>query len=144
MRNGKGNTVQNKLYVSQNLYALSDEGTVAEVIDSRAFSDFCGVESGNQVPAGDTLGRFWNLLIRSGIQEKLFAKVAGLFQGRGSLLKKGTIVDWMLISIPTSTKNRENGETPGTLAARRMLVPRSAKPDRQTEYGVCFGKSDSG
>ena len=58
MRNGKGNTVQNKLYVSQNLYALSDEGTVAEVIDSRAFSDFCGVESGNQVPAGDTLGRF--------------------------------------------------------------------------------------
>ena len=58
MRNGKGNTVQNKLYVSQNLYALSDEGTVAEVIDSRAFSDFCGVKSGNQVPAGDTLGRF--------------------------------------------------------------------------------------
>ena len=117
---------------------------MAEVIDSRAFSDFCGVESGNQVPAGDTLGRFWNLLIRSGIQEKLFAQVAGLFQERGSLLKKGTIVDWMLISIPTSTKNRENGETPGTLAARRMLVPRSAKPDRQTEYGVCFGKSDSG
>ena len=136
MRHDKGNTVQNKLYVSQNLYALSDDGTVAEVIDSRAFSD--------QVPAGDTLGRFWNLLIRSGIQEKLFAQVAGLFQERGSLLKKGTIVDWMLISIPTSTKNRENGETPGTLAARRMLVPRSAKPDRQTEYGVCFGKSGSG
>ena len=30
--------------------------TVAEVIDSRAFSDFCGVESSNQVPDGDTLG----------------------------------------------------------------------------------------
>ena len=133
-----------RLYVLQNLYTLSDEGTVAEVIDSRAFSDFCGVDSSNQVPDGDTLGRFRNLLIRNGIQEKLFAKVAGLFQERGSLLKKGTIVDWMLISIPTSTRNRENGETPGTLAARRMLVPRSAKPDRQTEYGVCFGKSDSG
>ena len=30
----------------------------SEGIDSRAFSDFCGVKSGNQVPAGDTLGRF--------------------------------------------------------------------------------------
>lgn len=45
-----------RLYVLQNLYTLSDEGTVAEMIDSRAFSDFCGVESSNQVPGGDTLG----------------------------------------------------------------------------------------
>ena len=29
----------------QNLYNLSDRTTVTEVIDSRAFSDFCGVES---------------------------------------------------------------------------------------------------
>ena len=36
--------------------------TVAEVIDSRAFSGFCGVESSNQVPDGDTLGRFRNIL----------------------------------------------------------------------------------
>jgi IS5 family transposase len=96
-----------RLYVLQNLYTLSGEGTVAEVIDSRAFSDFCGVESSNQVPNGDTLGRFRNLLIRNGIQEKLFAQVAGLLQERGLLLKKGTIVDSMLISAPTSTKNRE-------------------------------------
>ena len=96
-----------RLYVLQNLYTLSDEGTVAEVIDSRAFSDFCGVESSNQVPNGDTLGRFRNLLIRNGIQEKLFAQVAGLLQERGLLLKKGTIVDSTLISAPTSTKNRE-------------------------------------
>ena len=96
-----------RLYVLQNLYTLSDGGTVAEVIDSRAFSDFCGVESSNQVPDGDTLGRFRNLLIRNGIQEKLFAQVTGLLQERGLLLKKGTIVDSTLISAPTSTKNRE-------------------------------------
>ena len=36
-----------RLYVLQNLYTLSDEGTVAEVIDSRAFSELCGVESSN-------------------------------------------------------------------------------------------------
>ena len=39
-----------RIYLVQHLYNLSDMATVAEVIDSRAFSDFCGVESSNQVP----------------------------------------------------------------------------------------------
>lgn len=101
-----------RLYVLQNLYSLSDDGTVAEVIDSRAFSDFCGVDSSNQVPDGDTLGRFRNLLIRNGIQEKLFAQVAEMLQERGLLLKKGTIVDSTLISAPSSTKNTEKKRDP--------------------------------
>ncbi len=45
-----------RLYLLQNLYNLSDEATVAEAIDSRAFSEFCGMDSSNQVPDGDTLG----------------------------------------------------------------------------------------
>ena len=36
-----------RLYLLQNMYNLSDEATVAEAIDSRAFSEFCGVESSN-------------------------------------------------------------------------------------------------
>ena len=42
-----------RLFILQNLYNLADEGTVAEVIDSRAFSEFCGIDSSNQVPDGD-------------------------------------------------------------------------------------------
>ena len=45
-----------RIYLLQNLYDLSDECCVAEVIDNRAFSDFCGVDSSNQIPNGDTLG----------------------------------------------------------------------------------------
>lgn len=45
-----------RLYLLQNLYDLSDEVTVAEAIDSRAFSDFCGVDSSNQVPDGGYVG----------------------------------------------------------------------------------------
>ena len=101
-----------RLYVLQNLYTLSDEGTISEVIDSRAFSEFCGVTSSNQVPDGDTLGRFRNLLIRNGIQERLFAQVTELLQERGLLLKKGTIVDSTLISAPSSTKNAEKKRDP--------------------------------
>ena len=101
-----------RLYVLQNLNTLSDEGTISEVIDSRAFSEFCGVTSSNQVPNGDTLGRFRNLLIRNGIQERLFAQVTELLQERGLLLKKGTIVDSTLISAPSSTKNAEKKRDP--------------------------------
>ena len=37
-----------RIYLVQNLYNPSDMATVTEVIDSRAFSDFCGVESSNR------------------------------------------------------------------------------------------------
>ena len=92
-----------RLYLLQNLYDLSDEATVAEAIDSRAFSEFCGVDSSNQVPDGDTLGRFRNLLIRNGLQEKLFAQVVAALMERGLILKKGTIVDSTILSAPSST-----------------------------------------
>lgn len=101
-----------RIYMLQNLYNLSDEGTVAEVIDSRAFSDFCGVDSSNQVPNGDTLGRFRNLLIRNGLQEQLFTQVVVMLMERGLILKKGTIVDSTIISAPSSTKNKEKKRDP--------------------------------
>ena len=94
-----------RIYLIQNLYDLADEATVNEVIDSRAFSDFCGVESSNQVPDGDTLGSFRNLLIKNDLQEKLFKQVVELLTKRGLILKKGTIVDSTIISAPSSTKN---------------------------------------
>ena len=71
-----------RIYMIQNLYNLSDMATVAEVIDSRAFSDFCGVESSNQVPDGDTLGRFRNLLIQNDLQQRLFAQVVYRFKSK--------------------------------------------------------------
>lgn len=36
-----------RLYALQNLYDLSDEGKMAEAMDSRAASGFCSVESSN-------------------------------------------------------------------------------------------------
>ena len=80
-----------RLYLLQNLYDLSDEATAAEAIDSRAFSDFCGVDSSNQVPNGDTIGRFRNLLVKNGLQEKLFAQVVTALTEQGLILKKGTM-----------------------------------------------------
>jgi transposase, IS5 family len=96
-----------RLHVLQNLYNLADEATAVEVIDSRAFSEFCGIDSSNQVPDGDTIGRFRNILVSNGLQEKIFAQVVEALQRKGLLLRKGTIVDSTIIEAPNSTKNRE-------------------------------------
>ena len=69
-----------RIYMIQNLYNLSDTASVAEVIGSRAFSDFCGVESSNQLPDRDTLGRFRNLLIKNGLQENFSHKLLSFLQ----------------------------------------------------------------
>ena len=107
------------LHILQNLYNLSDEATAAEVIDSRAFSEFCGVDSSNQVPDGDTIGRLRNILVRNGLQEKLFLQVVNLLIERGLILKKGTIVDSTLIAAPPSVKNREKKRDPDAHSVKK-------------------------
>ena len=111
-----------RIYLVQNLYNLSDMAAVAEVIDSRAFSDFCGVESSNQVPDGDTLGRFRNILMRNGIQQELFAQVVELLMQRGLILKRGTIVDSTFIEAPSSTKNEKKERDPEAHSAKKGNV----------------------
>lgn len=108
-----------RIYLIQNLYDLADEATVSEVVDSRAFSDFCGVESSNQVPDGDTLGRFRNLLIKNGLQEKLFAQVVEMLKAKGLILKKGTIVDSTIIAAPSSTKNADRKRDPDANSTKK-------------------------
>lgn len=108
-----------RIHVLQNLYDLSDMGAKYEVIDSRAFSEFCGVESSNQVPDGDTIGRFRALLVERGLQERLFAQVLELLHARGLILKKGTIVDSTIIAAPSSTKNREKKRDPDACQTKK-------------------------
>ena len=108
-----------RIHLLQNLYNLSDEGTRNEVIDSRAFSDFCGVESSNQIPDGDTIGRFRNLLINNHIHEQFFALVVKTLADRGLILKKGTIVDSTISEAPSSTKNKEKQRDPDAHSVKK-------------------------
>jgi len=101
-----------RIHMLQELYDLADMAVMNEVIDSRAFSGFCGVDSSNQVPDGDTIGRFRALLVKHGLQEKLFAQVVALLESKGLILKKGTIVDSTIIAAPSSTKNSEKKRDP--------------------------------
>ena len=101
-----------RIHILQNFYDLSDMGVMYEIIDIRSFSDFCGVSTPEQVPNGDTIGNFRNLLIRNNIQEKIFAQVVSILTEKNLILKKGTIVDSTLISAPSSTKNKDKKRDP--------------------------------
>ncbi len=111
-----------RIYILQNLYDLADMAVMNEVIDSRAFSDFCGVTSPNQVPNGDTIGRFRNLLINSDIQEKLFYQVIEILNKHNLILKKGTIVDSTMIAAPSSTKNKNKERDPDAHSVKKGNV----------------------
>ena len=132
-----------RIYLLQNLYNLSDEGCVAEVIDSRAFSEFCGVDSSNQIPNGDTLGRFRNLLIASGLQEKLFTQVVKMLTAKGLILKKGTIVDSTIIAAPSATKNKDKARNPEAKSTKKgnnmALWLQSAYRCRQKQRVSAYG-----
>ena len=101
-----------RIYVLQHLYNLADDAARNEIIDSRAFSQFCGVDSSNQVPDGDTIGRFRHILEQSQLGEAFFTNVVESLQKCNLMLKKGTIVDSMLIAAPSSTKNKEKQRDP--------------------------------
>ena len=101
-----------RIFILQNVYNLADMAVMNEVIDSRAFSDFCGINSPSEVPNGDTIGRFRNILTENGLQEKIFAKVVKILTKRKLILKKGTIVDSTFIESPSSTRNKEKKRDP--------------------------------
>lgn len=108
-----------RIFILQNVYDLADMAVMNEVIDSRAFSDFCGVNSPNEVPNGDTVGRFRNLLTENNLQEKIFEDTVQILMKKGLILKKGTIVDSTFIESPTSTKNCEKSRDPEAHSAKK-------------------------
>lgn len=108
-----------RIFILQNVYNLADMAVMNEVIDSRAFSDFCGIHSPAEVPNGDTIGRFRNILTKNGLQEKIFSKVVEILTERKLILKKGTIVDSTFIESPSSTKNKEKKRDPEARSGKK-------------------------
>ena len=117
-----------RIHLIQNLYDLSDEGTRNEIIDSRAFSDFCEVESSNQIPDGDTIGRFRNLLIQNHIHEQFFAVVLKTLTDRGLILKKEQL-SIQLLFLPRPPQK-----------TRRKSVIRTPTPSRKEMRGTLATK----
>lgn len=74
-----------RIFIFQNLYDLADMKVMNEILDSRAFTAFCCINSPDEVPE---IGSFRNLLIENAFQQKIFDEVVKQITERGLILKR--------------------------------------------------------
>ena len=95
-----------RMYVAQQCFGLSDEGTEDALYDSQAIRRFVGIDlSYESAPDATTLLKFRRLLETHGLTQRIFETINGYLAAKGLMLKEGTIVDATLIAAPPSTKN---------------------------------------
>lgn len=98
-------------------YDLSDV-KLAEALDDRAsFRRFCGFSSNEATPERTAFVRFRGALVARGLDEALFAAVAGQLERRGVVVKGGTLIDATVIAAA----GRQDGEA--AWAAHRRRAP---------------------
>ena len=102
-----------RIYFLQQWFQLSDPGAEEALYDSAAMRKFVGLELGQDaLPDETTILNFRHLLEAQGLTEKFFEKVNAILEGKGLLVKSGTIVDATIIDAPSSTKNAEHRRDP--------------------------------
>jgi IS5 family transposase len=102
-----------RVYFMQQWFQLSDPAMEDSLYDSESMRRFARIELGDTpVPDETTILNFRHLLEKHDLTKQLFEAVNGHLEGKGLLLREGTIVDATIISAPPSTKNREKKRDP--------------------------------
>jgi len=97
-----------RMYIAQQCFGLSDEGTEDALYDSQAIRHFVGIDLNREsAPDATTLLKFRRLLEAHQLTESIFNEINAHLAERGLFLRQGTIVDATLIAAPPSTKNEE-------------------------------------
>jgi IS5 family transposase len=86
-----------KALLLQQWYALSDSALEEALNDRVSFRRFLGLGLDADAPDHSTLCRFRNRLVEAGLIERLFAEFDRQIEGRGLVLKQGTMVDATLV-----------------------------------------------
>jgi IS5 family transposase len=86
-----------KALLLQQWYALSDAQLEEALNDRVSFRRFVGLALDADAPDHTTLCRFRNRLIEAELMERLFAEFDRQIEGRGLVLKQGTMVDATLV-----------------------------------------------
>lgn len=117
-----------RMYVAQQCFGLSDEGTEDAIYDSQAIRRFVGIDlSREEAPDATTLLNFRHLLEEHQLTESIFNTINAHLAEKGLFLKEGTIVDATLIAAPPSTKNKEK---------KRDEEMHQAKKGNQWHFGM--------
>jgi transposase, IS5 family len=102
-----------RMYVAQQCFGLSDEGTEDAIYDSHAIRAFIGIDLNREAaPDATTLLKFRRLLEANGLTQGIFTAINTHLAQKGLLLKEGTVVDATIIAAPSSTKNQDGKRDP--------------------------------
>jgi IS5 family transposase len=120
-----------KALLLQQWYGLSDADLEDAINDRVSFRKFLGLSLEAPSPDHTTLCRFRNRLVAKGLSEKLFGEFEKQLEGRGLILKRGTMIDASLVATP---------HRPGSVDGERPAVDEDAaltarKGVQGTHYG---------
>jgi len=101
-----------RIHFMQQWFTLSDPAMEEALHDIALFREFAGLGWDGRLPDESTILRFRHLLERHKLAEQILAAVNDLLQGKGLMLKAGTVVDATLIAAPSSTKNQSGERDP--------------------------------
>jgi len=109
-----------RIYFLQIWFNLSDPGAEEAIYDSESMRRFARVElSEDTIPDETTILNFRHLLEEHELTRRIFETINGLLEGKGLLLRSGTIVDATIIAAPSSTKNGTESRDPEMKQTRK-------------------------
>ena len=109
-----------RIYFLQIWFDLSDPAAEDAIYDSESMRRFAGIElSDDTIPDETTILRFRHLLEKHELTEAIFEEIKDLLEGKGLLLRSGTIVDATIIAAPSSTKNSTQSRDPEMKQTRK-------------------------
>jgi len=98
-----------KVLLLQGWYGLSDPAMEEALADRLSFRRFAGLGLEEAVPDHSTISRFRTLLAERGLAEAAFEEVASQLDGRGVMIKAGTLIDATVIEAAAAEPPRQKG-----------------------------------
>ncbi len=119
-----------RIYFLQIWFNLSDPGAEEAIYDSESMRRFARIElSEDKIPDETSILNFRHLLEEHELTRRMFETINSLMEGKGLLLRSGTIVDATIIAAPSSTKNATE---------RRDPEMRQTKKGKNWHFGMKF------
>ena len=127
-----------KALLLQQWYKLSDPGLEEALRDRISFQKFCGLSFSSEVPDETTICRFRGRLAKDGLGEELFGILNEQLEGKGLIIKRGTLIDATLIEADRKRPIKGNssaGDPDAAYALRGKNIHYGYKAHLAVDHG---------
>lgn len=98
-----------KVLLLEGWYGLGDPAMEEALSDRLSFRRFVGLGLEDEVPDHSTISRFRTLLAERELADALFAEVTGQIEGKGLVIRTGTLIDATAIEAAAAEPPRQKG-----------------------------------